>query len=285
MELPPLYALGFAVGTTLVLLAVFRLGRRVLAPETSVGRSFADSNAARHLLDVGQVLGVFMVAAAVVKNCVRGEDLGSDLVSAAAFGALGLVLVAVMGRLGTQLLLQSRLPSEIARGNTAAGLAAGSHYVATGIVAAHAIAGSKLRDVGLSLVFFVLAMAALWAFVTLFRALTTYDDAEQIHGENLAASLSYAGLSIGVAIIVGCALDGDFVSWEVSLKGFGMILLLALALYPVRQLFVQSLLLGAPLALRGGRLDTGIGTERNEGIGALEAVSYVATALSVSRLL
>ena len=156
MELPPLYAFGFAVGTTLVLLAVFRLGRKLLAPATSVGKSFAESNAARHLLDVGQVR-----------------------------------------------------------------LAAGSHYVATGIVAAHALAGSKLRDVGLSLFFFVMAMAALWAFVTLFRALTTYDDAEQIHGENLAASISYSGLSIGVAIIVGCALDGDFVSWETSLKGFG----------------------------------------------------------------
>ena len=285
MELPPLYAFGFAVGTTLVLLAVFRLARRVVAPDASVGKSFAESNPARHLLDVGQVLGVFLVAAAVVKNCVRGEDFVADLVSAGSFGVLGLLLVAVMGRLGTQLLLRSRLPAEIARGNTAAGLAAGSHYVATGIVAAHAIAGSKLRDVGLSLLFFVLAMVALWAFVTLFRALTTYDDAEQIQGENLAASLSYAGLSIGVAIIVGCALDGDFVSWETSLKGFGAILLLALVLYPVRQLFVQSLLLGAPLALRGGRLDTGIGTERNEGIGALEAVSYVATALSVARLL
>jgi uncharacterized membrane protein YjfL (UPF0719 family) len=285
MELPPLYALGFAVGTTLVLLALFRIGRRVLVPGTSVGKSFAEPNAARHLLDVGQVLGVFMVAAAVVKNCVRGEDLVADIVSALAFGALGLVLVAVMGRLGTQLLLRSKLPAEIARGNVAAGLAAGSHYVATGIVAAHAIAGSKLRDVGLSLLFFALAMAALWAFVTLFRALTTYDDAEQIQGENLAAAISYAGVSIAVAIIVGCALDGDFVSWETSLKGFGAILLLALSLYPVRQLFVQTLLLGAPFALRGGRLDKGIGTERNEGIGALEAVSYIATALSVARLL
>ena len=285
MELPPLYALGFAVGTTLVLLAVFRLGRRVTAPDTTVGKDFADSNAARHLLDVGQVLGVFMVAAAAVKNCVRGEDLVQDIVAAVEFGCLGLLLVALMGRLGTQLLLRSRLPAEIARGNVAAGLAAGSHYVATGIVAAHAIAGSKLRDVGLSLLFFMLAMAALWAFVTLFRALTTYDDAEQIQGENLAASLSYAGVSIAVAIIVGCALDGDFVSWDTSLKGFGAILLLALALYPVRQLFVQTLLLGAPFALRGGRLDTGIGTDRNEGIGALEAVSYIATALSVARLL
>ena len=285
MELTPLYALGFAVGTTLVLLGIFRIGRRLMPSEPSVGKSFADQNAARHLLDVGEVLGVFLVAAAVVKNCVRGEDFVTDLLAAATFGALGLALVAIMGRLGTQLLLQSRLPAEIARGNVAAGIAGGAHYVATGIVAAHAIAGSKLRDIGLSLLFFALAMVALWVFVTLFRALTTYDDAEQIHGENLAASLSYAGLTIAVAIIVGCALDGDFVSWEASMKGFGAVLALAFALYPVRQLFVQSLLLGAPLALRGGRLDTGIGTDRNEGIGALEAVSYLATALSVSRLL
>lgn len=284
-ELPPLYALAFAVGTTLVLLALFRISRRITSPEKSVGKDFAESNAARHLLDVGQVLGVFMVSAAVVKNCVHGEDLVQDLVSAAGFGALGLFLIAAMGRFGTQLLLRAKLPAEIERGNVAAGVAAGSHYVATGIVAAHAIAGSKLRDVGLSLLFFVLAMAALWAFVTMFRALTTYDDAEQIQGENLAAALSYAGISIAVAIIVGCALDGDFVSWETSLKGFGAILLLALALYPVRQLFVQTVLLGAPFALRGGALDTRIGTERNEGIGALEAVTYIATALSVARLL
>ena len=284
MELPPLYALGFAVGTTLVMLALFRVGRRIASPDKTVGKDFAEGNAARHLLDVGQVLGVFMVSAAAVRNCVHGQDLTTDILGALGFGTLGLLLIAIMGRLGTQLLLRSALPAEISRGNIAAGLAAGSHYTATGIVAAHAIAGSKLRDVGLSLLFFVIAMAALWAFVTLFRALTTYDDAEQIRGENLAASLSYAGVSIAVAIIVGTALDGDFVSWEVSLKGFGSILALALALYPVRQLFVQSLLLGAPLALRGGRLDTGIGTDRNEGMGALEAVSYIAAALSVARL-
>jgi uncharacterized membrane protein YjfL (UPF0719 family) len=284
MELPPLYALAFAVGTTLVLLALFRVGQRVLSPGKTVAKAFADTNAARHLQEVGEVLGIFLVAAAVVKNCVEGKELSHDLLWAAAFGALGVALVALTGRLGTQLLLQSRLPAEIERGNVAAGIAGAAHYVAAGIVAAHAVSGSRLRDVGLSLLFFLIAVATLWIFVTLFRALTTYDDADQIHGENLAAALSYAGLSIAVAIIVGAALEGDFVSWGVSLAGYGKILLLALALYPVRQLFVQTLLLGAPLAVRGGRLDTGIGVDRNAGLGALEAVTYVATALSIARL-
>ena len=43
-------------------------------------------------------------------------------------------------------------------------------------------------------------------------------------------------------------------------------------------------ILGAPFALRGGRLDAGIGTDRNEGLAALEAVTYVATALTIARL-
>ncbi len=285
MELTPLYATAFAVGTTVVLLVLFRLAHRLLAPgEAGVAKTFAEGNTAQRLLEVGQVLGVFLVAAAVVKNCVLGVSVAHDLAWAGAFGVLGLVLVAVTGRLGTQLLMKSALPAEVARGNVAAGLAAGSHYVAAGIVAANAVAGSKLGDVALSSFFFLIAIATLWLFVTLFRALTTYDDAEQIKGENLAAALSYAGLSIAIAIIVATALDGDFVSWGVSLKGYATILAFAVALYPVRQLFVQTLLLGAPISLRGGRLDAGIGVERNEGLGALEAATYVATALMIARL-
>lgn len=284
MELPPLYALGFAVGMTVVLLVLFRVAQRALSG-SNVAKDFAESNAARHLHEVGQVLAVFFVAAATVKNNVQGKDLTHDLLWSGGFGVLGLVLVGVTGRLGTQLLLRSALPNEIRRGNVAAGVAAGSHYVATGIVTANAIAWSKLHDVGLSLVFFLIAMATLWVFVSMFRALTTYDDAEQIRGENLAAALSYAGLTIAVAIIVASALEGDFESWAVSMKGYGGILLFAFALYPVRQIFVQTLLLGAPLTFRGGRLDMGIGADRNEGIGALEAATYVATALAVARLL
>jgi hypothetical protein len=49
--------------------------------------------------------------------------------------------------------------------------------------------------------------------------------------------------------------------------------------------FGPRVLLGAPLGSRGGALDRSIGIERNEGIGALEAVTYIATALSVARLL
>jgi uncharacterized membrane protein YjfL (UPF0719 family) len=278
MELRALYVIAFGVGTPLGMLLLLQIVQRGLAADLAGG------NVAQRLLRVGQVLGTFLVAAAVVKNCVEGESVGRDVIWAAAFGAVGVLLVSLTGHLGVRMLLEHRLPHEIARGNAAAGLAAGAHYVATSIVTSRAMAGSDLRSLGLAITFFVIGQVTLHLFVTLFRALTTYDDAEQIAGENMAAALSYAGLAIAVAIVIARAVDGDFTGWLTSLKGYGGVLASALALYPVRQLFVQTLLLRAPLTLRGGRLDTAIAVERSEGLGALEAASYVATALSIAHL-
>jgi uncharacterized membrane protein YjfL (UPF0719 family) len=279
MEMRPLYVLAFAVGTTLGMLVLLQLGERLTSAHTIASDLKAD-NSARRLVRVGQVLGVFLVAASAVKN----SAVARDVVWVSAFGSVAVLLLAVTGRLGIRLLLQGRLQSEIDRGNAAAGLAAGAHYVAAGIITSRAIGGTDLRSLGISLVFFVIAQLTLHVFVSLFRALTSYDDAEQIHGENMAAALSYSGALIAFAIIIARALDGDFVSWAVSLRGYGAVLLLALMLYPVRQFFVQVLLLHAPFTLRGGRLDRGIGVERNEGMGALEAAAYLATALSIARL-
>lgn len=278
VDVRPLYLVAFGIATILAMLILLSVGQR------SLTRDLTGGTVARRLVGVGQVLAVFLVASSAVKNAVTGKSIGHDALWVAAFAVVGVVLIAVTGHLGIRLLLHARLPAEVERGNTAAGLAAGAHYVATGIITSHAMAGSDLESLGLSLVFFVLGQITLHVFVSLFRALTTYDDSEQIAGENLAAALSYAGAVIAIAIIVARATEGDFTGWASSLKGYGGVLLSALALYPVRQLFVQMLLLRAPFALRGGPLDDGIAVERSEGIGALEAVTYVATALSIARI-
>ncbi len=278
-----LYVAAFAVATTLGMLLLLKLVQRFLYPHP-VARDLTQGNVARRLVRVGQVLAVFLVAASVVKNGAKGESLVHDIAWIAAFGAIGVVLVSLTGRLGVQLLLQSRLPKEIDRGNSAAGVAAAANYVATGIITSRALAGSSVHELGLALVFFVIAQMTLHLFASLFRALTTYDDAEQIAGENMAAALSYSGLLIAVAIVVARAVQGDFTGWTPALKGYGLVLVSLLAFYPVRQLFVQMLLLHAPLSLRGGKLDAAIANERNVGMGALEAATYVATALAIVEL-
>lgn len=238
-------------------------------------------NRAHGLRNVGDVLAVFLIGAAVVKNCVRGDDLQHDVVWAASFGAMGLVLLEVTGIAGIRLLMRQRLADSLERGNVAAGVAAASHYVATGIITSRAVAGSDLRGVWLSITFFLLAQFAHQLIVTLYRALTTYDDAEQVEGENLAAAISYGGISIAVATIVARALEGEFVGWIPSLIGFGLLVASALGLYPIRQLVVQGLLLGGKPSLRGGDLDESVGRDRNIAAAALEAASYLGTALAV----
>ncbi len=282
MELGPAYLAIFGVATTLVLLVAFTLMQRLLYKHP-LSHDLNGSNVARRLKRVGQVFAVFMVSAAVVKNGVTG-DIEGDVGWVAAFGLTAIALVSVTGRLGVQLLLSSRLPAELERGNVAAGVAAAANYVATGIVTAHAIGGNTLHGLGVSLVFFVLSQFTLHAFTLLFRTLTTYDDAEQIAGENLAAALSYSGLVVAVALVVAHAVEGEFVGWDASFRGYGKALIALGAFYPVRQIFVQMVLLRAPFALRGGRLDVAVGAERNAGMGALEAATYVSTALAITQL-
>jgi uncharacterized membrane protein YjfL (UPF0719 family) len=279
------YVMGFGLFTIVALLLVLRLGERVFSPAHTVARDVTEDNVARRLLSVGQTLAVFLVAGSAVKNCLRGETFLADLAWVSSFALAGLVLVSVSGRAGVGMLFRSRMNQEIERGNAASGLAAGAHYVATGIITSRALAGHSLLELALSLGFFVLAQLTLHVFVLLFRALTTYDDVEQIQGENLAAALSNAGITIAIAIVVARALEGDFDGWVASLRGYGAVLLFLFALYPIRQLLVQTLLLGAPLSLRGGRLDQGIAADRNEGMAALEAVTYLSTALAISQLL
>ena len=278
-----LYVACFAVATTFGMLLLLTIVQRFLYPEP-VSKDLNQGNVARGLLGVGQVLAVFLVAGSVVKNGAKGENLVHDITWVAAFAVAGVLLVSLTGRLGVQVLLQSRLLKEIDRGNAAAGLAAAANYVATGIITSRAVVGAGLHDLGLALVFFVLAQITLHVFAALFRALTTYDDAEQIAGENLAAALSYSGLLIAVAIVVARAVEGEFTGWVPAFKGYGLVLVTLLAFYPVRQLFVQMVLLHAPLSLRGGKLDVAIANERNVGMGALEAATYVATALAIAEL-
>ncbi len=285
MDLSPAYTLGFGAATTCGLLGLLVAGQRVLSPGRTVAADNKRENLGRALLHVGQVLGVFFVATAVTASSVKGASPASDALWVAVYGVAGLLVVAVSGHLGTKVLLESALAPEIDRGNAAAGLAAGAHYAATGLLTAKALAGSTdLRGLGLSLVFYLIAQATMHLLVIGFRALTSYDDAAQIRSENLAAAVSYAGITIGVGILVGHAVDGDFEGWTVSLFAYGKALLGGLAFWPVRQILVQGLLLGLGFRPIRGGLDTAIGERRNVGAAALEAVCYVATALAVVRL-
>jgi uncharacterized membrane protein YjfL (UPF0719 family) len=239
----------------------------------------AERNAARGIVQAGYLCGAAFVIAAAFRGCVHGEDLRADVLWTAVFGGSALVLLWAAGGVGIRVLLRSRLPAEIERGNLAAAIAAASHFAATGIIIARCLYGDDLATLGVSIVFFVIAQATLHLFVILFRTLTLYAEDQEIIGENVAAAVSYAGAMLAIALIVGHAVEGDFEGWTVSLRAYVVALASSLVLYPVRQIAVQMVILRQPFTLRGGALDGLVAQQRNVGVSAIEAVSYVAAAV------
>jgi uncharacterized membrane protein YjfL (UPF0719 family) len=238
-----------------------------------------DHNAARGIVRAGFICGAAFVVTSAIRGCVHGEDWKADLLWTTVFGGSALVLLGITGFVTVRVLLKSRLPAEIARGNVAAGVAAAVHFVASGLVIASCFYGDDVATLGVSILFFLIAQLTLNVFVALFRALTLYADDEEVIGENVAAAVSYAGAVLALAIVVAHAADGDFDGWGTSLRAYGVALASALVLYPVRQLLVQTMMLRQPFSMRGGALDRLVAQERNVGVSAVEALSYVAVAV------
>ena len=244
-----------------------------------------ENNAARGIVRAGFIAGAAFVVTSAIRGCVHGEDWRADLLWTAVFGGSALILFAAIGFLGVRVLLKSRLPAEVARGNVAAGVAAGAHLAATGIIVASCFYGDDVGTLGISVVFFLIAQITLHGLVILFRTLTQYADDEEVMGENVAAAVSYAGAVLALAIVIGHAAEGEFDGWSVSLRAYGIALASALLLYPVRQVVVQTLILRQPFSLRGGALDRFVARDRNVGISAVEALSYVSAAVLLAGIL
>ena len=120
--------------------------------------------------------------------------------------------------------------------------------------------------------------------------LFNHDQIHQVaHSLPIALALARSGVDAEIVVATTNArltqevrrLGGGLIGHRIQMVELGVG---CVALYPVRQIFVQMLLLRAPLKLRGGPIDQGIAVERSAGLGALEAVTYIATALSISRL-
>jgi uncharacterized membrane protein YjfL (UPF0719 family) len=204
---------------------------------------------------------------------------GATLFAAAAIVVWGLAVWAE-GRL----LFGRSLRQHLARGNEAAAVASAANQVSLAVVIGRAVSGEVAAELPVAVAFAAVAVVTWGVFVALFRLVTTYPDAQEIAGENHAAAVSYAGVSLALAIIIAHAVDGPFLGWGGSLRAYVTALVVALALYPVRQVVVEGLLLGRRPRLRGGELDRAIGQRRSVGVAAVEAAAYLATAWLVTGL-
>jgi uncharacterized membrane protein YjfL (UPF0719 family) len=275
--------IGFVVLAIIVLLIIARLVYRLLLGQGMTDTLINSDNKAAAVSLGGFLLGVIQVVIPVLTG--PSHSFWADVKGVAAYGIGGIIAMAVAGVIFEQYsrLVGAPLREEIAAGNLSAGIIDGAIFFASSQIVAGALSGDGGSIVP-TIVFWALGVVALIVFTHIFRSLTSYNDAESVKSNNVAAALGCAGLIIAIGIMSGNAVSGNFTGYTQGFRDFGLMMLATVALYPVRQIVVQMLFLGGGFSFRNGRLDHEIAQDRNVGAGVLEAVGYIATALVVTRL-
>jgi uncharacterized membrane protein YjfL (UPF0719 family) len=162
--------------------------------------------------------------------------------------------------------------------NPAAAIQACAHLLGAAAIAAVSWGGADAASLGISAVFCALGWLALVAICAGHRAVTRYHDHEEVADGNVAAALASAGLHLGVALVVGHAIQGQFTGWRDSVTGFVLTLVWVLALYPLRQMLLARII----LRLTPADLDRRIAQHRDVWLGAAEGLFYVLAALCLA---
>lgn len=165
--------------------------------------------------------------------------------------------------------------ARMAASNPAAAIQACAHLLGAGVIATVSWGGCDAQSLLISATFCALGWLALIVIGAAHRLVTQYHDHEEIAAGNSAAALASAGLHLAIALVVGHAITGDFLSWRASLTSFAVALAWALALYPLRQLVLARII----LRMTPREMDAAIMLRRDHGLGAAEGLCYVISAL------
>jgi uncharacterized membrane protein YjfL (UPF0719 family) len=275
--------IGFVGLAVIVLLIIARVVFQIALGQSVTDTLINRDNKAAAVSLCGFLLGVINVVIPILSG--PSHSFWADVKGVLAYGVGGIVAMAVASMIFEQYSRATGVPlrEQIGAGNLAAGIVDGAIHLASSQIVAGALTGDGGSIVP-TVVFWLAGVAALVVLTHVFRMLTAYDDADLIKNGNVAAALGCAGLIVAIGMMVGSAVSGSFTGYADSFRQFGVALLVVLILYPVRQIIVQMLFLGAGFSFKGGRLDHEIAEDRNVGAGLLEAVGYLATALIVTRL-
>ena len=133
---------AFAAATAVFLLVAFHAIQRLFSPRHTLQGDAGGARLAYLLVQAGHLAAVLLLLPGVVQEAFTHEWLAGSALWAAVFGLAGVALIQLVGQLGIRLVLRATLARELEAGNKAAGVAAGANYVAVGILASPAIAGS-----------------------------------------------------------------------------------------------------------------------------------------------
>lgn len=289
------YTMSALIGIVLLilLLAAAKYLYRVFRSEEKelLTKLFTDEyNTASGIEFAGYILSVFIIISPIFHGLIEEHYTVGGIVNfaitALANSIVSFVLLLVLSKFTLRRILKIDVNNAIQQNNTAVGILIASILTSLSIIINKTIHGTyDYSHIVPNIVFICTGICTLWLSMVLFRVLTRYDDNQEIHRENIAASISISGVCIAVAIIIGNALSGEFNDYGSSFYLYIQAVMVIGILYPVRQWLVQGIFLGKGFHLYGGVLDTEISEHRNTVAGFVEAVTYIGTSFIASALM
>jgi uncharacterized membrane protein YjfL (UPF0719 family) len=282
----------FVLGILVIFSIAIRTIQQWQWKTTVLKRIIGANNSAAGIEYAGFLLSVLMIMSSVLDGVSLHTNQVVDLIENGSitwwsfafatilYGIVGIVALLFLGYVGVHMLLNLNVKSAIRSNNVAAAIVVAATYLSAAFIIAGVFRGDNEGGDGVaSFVFLVAGLGLLILLTYLYRFITSYNDEKEIKANNAAAALSYGGIMVALGIIIGHAVEGDFIDYPTSGLLFGKALLAVLILYPVRQFLVQGILLGEGFRFYGGKLDEEISMEKNCGAGAVEAATYLAAAI------
>src|SRR5262249_33007761 len=223
---------GFVVLAIIVLLIIARVVYRLLLGQGMTDTLINRDNKAAAVSLGGFLLGVIQVVIPVLTG--PSHSFWSDVAGVAAYGVGGIIAMAVAGVIFEQYSRWAGAPlrEQITAGNLSAGIIDGAIFFASSQIVAGALSGDGGSIVP-TMVFWAVGVFALILFTHIFRSLTSYNDAESVKSNNVAAALGCAGLIIAIGIMAGYAVAGNFTGYAQGFRGFGPVMLLTVRAHPL----------------------------------------------------
>jgi uncharacterized membrane protein YjfL (UPF0719 family) len=260
-------ALGFAIFWLGQLLYQTLFRRMALNEEL-----FVRDNPAVAIALVGYYLGLVTALSGVLAK--PADSILERLNTLAGYGAMVIVLMLVGAWVGDLLILRHcDAAHEIQQEQNigAATVEAGLH-VANGLILSAALAGQG-GNVWVGLLCWVIGMAVLVGVSFAYPMVAAYSVFGEIRKRNNpAAGVALAGLLVAAGNIVAVAFSPEFQSWSVSLREYGLLLVVGLAALALLR-WVADLVLVPGVKISDEIVNQ---TIPNVGAGLIEAFSYIA---------
>ena len=162
---------------------------------------------------VGYLAGVVII----LEGVLHGESisLAADTISVIIWGIIGILLLNLAGVINDKLIL-NRFDNKLElleNRNIAVGTVVAGTYLGSGIIIRSIIIGESigwLLDIGLTVLYFILAQLTFYLYSLLYQIITKYDFHHEIKENNVAAGIALGSNLVAVGVLLSIPLQASY---------------------------------------------------------------------------